>query len=83
MKQATFASAAWANKSKVTRRERFLAEMDAVIPWKKLVRRIGPHYAKAGLGRQPHPLETMLRIRRSLRFRLTMHNNAPLLSENC
>ena len=62
MKQTTFASAAWANKGKVTRRERFLAEMDAVIPWKKLVRRIGPHYAKAGLGRQPHPLETMLRI---------------------
>lgn len=62
MKQTTFASAAWANKGKVTRRERFLAEMDAVIPWNKLIGRIQPHYVKAGQGRQPHPLETMLRI---------------------
>ena len=29
--QRTFASMAWAHKGKVTRRERFLAEMDAVI----------------------------------------------------
>lgn len=62
MKQTTFASAAWANKGKVTRRERFLGEMDAVISWKKLIRRVRPHYAKAGQGRQPHPLEIMLRI---------------------
>ena len=33
MKQTTFASVAWEKKGKVTRRERFLAEMDAVIPW--------------------------------------------------
>ena len=31
--QRTFASVAWNGKGKVTRRERFLAEMDAVIPW--------------------------------------------------
>ena len=30
--QQTFASVAWNQKGKVTRRERFLAEMDAVIP---------------------------------------------------
>jgi hypothetical protein len=30
-KQQTFASAAWSRKGKVTRRERFLAEMNAVI----------------------------------------------------
>jgi len=48
MKQTTSANAAWTNNGKVTRREQFLAEMDAVIPWKKLVRRIGPPYAKAG-----------------------------------
>jgi hypothetical protein len=28
-----FASLAWQAKGKVTRREQFLAEMDAVIPW--------------------------------------------------
>lgn len=33
MKQTTFASAAWEKKGKVTRRERFLGEMDQVIPW--------------------------------------------------
>jgi hypothetical protein len=32
-KQRTFASLAWQAKGKVTRREQFLAEMDAVIPW--------------------------------------------------
>lgn len=62
MKQTTFASEAWTNKGKVTRRERFLAEMDAVIPWAELIAQIEPHYPKAGRGRQPHRLETMLRI---------------------
>ena len=31
--QRTFAGIAWSQKGKVTRREQFLAEMDAVIPW--------------------------------------------------
>ena len=62
MKQTTFASAAWDKKGKVTRRERFLGEMDAVIPWKHLNRLIEPHYPKAGNGTQPMPQERMLRI---------------------
>ena len=61
-KQRTFASMAWQAKGKVTRRERFLAEMDAVIPWSRLLALIGPHYPKAGQGRQPLGLEKMLRI---------------------
>src|SRR5512143_2581663 len=60
--QRTFASMAWAQKGKVTRRERFLAEMDAVIPWARLVALIEPHYPKAGNGRPPLGLETMLRV---------------------
>jgi len=40
--QRTFASLAWHGKGKVTRRERFLAEMDAVIPWPRLVPRLPP-----------------------------------------
>ncbi len=51
--QGTFASIAWERKGKVTRRERFLTEMDAMIPWSRLVRLIEPHYPKAGRGRQP------------------------------
>jgi IS5 family transposase len=60
--QQTFAGLAWKDKGKVTRRERFLAEMDAVIPWPRLLALIEPHYPKAGRGRQPVGLEKMLRI---------------------
>jgi IS5 family transposase len=62
MKQTTFASLAFAHKKKLTRRERFLQEMDAVVPWSRLTTLIAPHYPRAGNGRQPMPLETMLRI---------------------
>lgn len=62
MKQTTFASMAWAAKGRTTRRERFLAEMNAVIPWARLTGLIEPHYPKAGSGRPPLPLERMLRI---------------------
>ena len=51
MKQTTFASLAWSNKGKVTKREQFLAEMDAVIPWARLLALIEPHYPTDGLGR--------------------------------
>jgi IS5 family transposase len=60
--QRTFASLAWNQKGKVTRRERFLAEMDAVIPWSRLLGLIEPHYPQAVVGRPRHGLETMLRI---------------------
>jgi hypothetical protein len=60
--QRTFASLAWQGKGKVTRREQFLAEMDAVIPWARLLALIEPHSPKAGNGRQPLGLEKMLRI---------------------
>lgn len=60
--QRTFAGLAWSTKGKVTRREQFLAEMDAVIPWQRLMTVIEPHYPKAGKGRQPLGLEKMLRI---------------------
>jgi len=60
--QPTFAAIAWSQKGKVTRRERFLAEMDAVIPWERLQAVIAPHYPTAGNGRPPLGLEKMLRI---------------------
>ena len=60
--QRTFAGIAWSQKGKVTRREQFLAEMDAVIPWARLLALIEPYYPKAGRGRQPLGLEKMLRI---------------------
>src|SRR5712691_5198886 len=60
--QRTFAGLAWSQKGKITRREQFLGEMDAVIPWAQLVALIAPSYPKAGRGRQPLGLEQMLRI---------------------
>lgn len=60
--QRTFASLVWQGKGKVTRRERFWAERDAVIPWPRLLALIAPHYPNAGQGRQPLGLEKMLRI---------------------
>lgn len=62
MKQRTFAGSGWERKGKVTRWERFLAEMDAVIPWVRLLALIEPHYPKAGNGTQPLPMAAMLRI---------------------
>ncbi len=62
MQQTTFASLAWSAKGKVTRRERFLAEMNAVIPWARLLGLIEPYYPKAGQGTQPLPMDRMLRI---------------------
>lgn len=62
MKSLSFASLAYENKKKKTRREKFLEEMDRVIPWKELIGVIRPYYPKAGNGRQPMPLEIMLRI---------------------
>lgn len=60
--QHTFAGLAWSTKKKVTRRERFLAEMNAVIPWAELSALIAPHYPTAGRGRPPMALATMLRV---------------------
>jgi len=62
MKQSTFASLAFEAKKKRTRREVFLSEMDAVIPWARLLAVIEPYYPKAGKGRPPLGLERMLRI---------------------
>ena len=63
-KQPVFPSLKHAMKTKRTRREQFLAEMDAVVPWGRLLALIEPHYPKTGPkgGRPPMPLETMLRI---------------------
>jgi IS5 family transposase len=62
MKQTTFASVTWTSKGRTTRRERFLAEMNAVVPWERLMALIAPHYPKGAGGRPPMPLERMLRI---------------------
>jgi IS5 family transposase len=63
-KQPAFPSLRHSMKKKQTRREKFLGEMDAVVPWPRLLALIGPHYPMVGPkgGRPPMPLEMMLRI---------------------
>src|SRR5258708_39527902 len=64
MDQLSFASLDFAAKKKRTKRDVFLAEMSAVVPWAVLEGLIEPHYPKLGPqgGRRPFPLSTMLRI---------------------
>ena len=60
--QSSFAQAEFADKKKTTRREKFLARMEEVIPWAKLLAVIEPHYPKGERGRPPIGLERMLRV---------------------
>ncbi len=60
--QRSFAEAEYAGKKKQTRRDRFLAEMQRVVPWARLVSRLQPLYPKGERGRPPIGLERMLRI---------------------
>ena len=60
--QPSFSQAEFATKKKITRREKFLARMEALIPWPKLLAVIEPHYPKGERGRPPIGLERMLRV---------------------
>ncbi|BFU91937.1 MAG: IS5 family transposase [Nitrospira sp.] len=63
MQQQTFAEVTFEQYRKPTRRERFLNEMNCVVPWADLVAAIEPVYPKAeGPGRPPVGVERMLRL---------------------
>ncbi|HMB93434.1 MAG TPA: IS5 family transposase [Rhodothermales bacterium] len=63
MRQKTLADGSFEKFKKVTKRERFLGEMDEVVPWAELCALIEPYYPKPeGAGRRPVGLERMLRI---------------------
>jgi transposase, IS5 family len=62
MKQQTFASQSSFEKyGRKSRRELFLDEMEAVVPWAELEALVEPHYPKAGNGRRPVGLSILLR----------------------
>ena len=61
-RQGSFSQAEYAGKKKQTRRDKFLAEMELVVPWARLVERLRPLYPKGERGRPPTGLERMLRI---------------------
>jgi IS5 family transposase len=63
MRQITFACQPSFEKfARASRREQFLNTMEAVVPWAELEALIEPYYPKAGKGRQPVGLRTMLRV---------------------
>jgi IS5 family transposase len=63
MSQRSFASAEHAMKKKRTRREKFLGEMERVVPWARLIAVIEPLYPTSGrVGRQPIGVARMLRM---------------------
>ena len=63
MSQRSFASAEYALKKKRTRREKFLAEMERIVPWARLIAVIEPLYPTSGrVGRQPVGVPRMLRM---------------------
>lgn len=47
MHQLSFASAEHAMNKRVTRREKFLGEMERVVPWARLIAVIEPVYPKS------------------------------------
>ncbi len=63
MRQQTLSDEGFERYRKPTRRERFLDEMDKIVPWEGLCEVIEPFYPKPeGAGRPPIGLERMLRI---------------------
>ncbi|MBU2213605.1 IS5 family transposase [Patescibacteria group bacterium] len=57
--QASFLSIAYDKK---LRSERFLDEMNRIIPWKALIRKIEPYYEEKQTGRKRKELKLMLKI---------------------
>ena len=62
MYQQTFGDIEYSNRRRTTRREKFLAIMDAIIPWAEWIAMIQPYYYANTRGRKPKDIEVMLRM---------------------
>jgi IS5 family transposase len=62
LRQSTLAGGGFDAYGKTTRKAAFLARMDQIMPWSALLALIEPHYPKAGNGRPPRSMSTMLRM---------------------
>lgn len=60
--QVDFGDMVYSGKKKVTRRERFLHEMEGIVPFGMFCDTIRPYYAVKGNGRPPIDLEVMVRM---------------------
>lgn len=61
-RQISFSQSEFISKKKQTRREKFLNEMETMVPWARLVALIKPFYPEGKRGRPPIGIERMLRI---------------------
>ncbi|MGH3500436.1 MAG: IS5 family transposase [Nocardioidaceae bacterium] len=63
--QPSFAEVEYGNRRRVSRRERFLEQMNDTVPWARWVGLVEPHYYRerpGKRGRKAKPIETMLRM---------------------
>ena len=61
MNQMTFSDMEYSGRKKVTQKEKFLRQMNQIIPWDEWVKKIQPHYPAGKRGRPPRGIEVMLR----------------------
>ena len=63
MVQTTFTSQAYESIKRVTKKEKFLTEMEQIVPWQLLLDKIAPYYhAGQTCGRRPRDLLLMLKM---------------------
>jgi IS5 family transposase len=63
LQQTGFSQAEYNAEKKLTRRNVFLAKMEQVVPWSRLIAVVEPHYPKSGKrGRQAIGVERVLRM---------------------
>ena len=61
-RQTSFADMEYSTRRKPTRREKFLSDLDRLVPWLQLLALIEPYYYRGERGRPPVGLELMLRM---------------------
>ena len=62
MNQMTFSDMEYSGRKKVTQKEKFLQQMNKIIPWEEWVKKIQPYYPDGKRGRPPRGIEVMLRM---------------------
>ncbi len=60
--QLTLSDIEYSNRKKITKREKFLNDMNEIIPWSAWAEYIKPFYPEGKHGRPPKNIETMLRM---------------------
>ena len=58
----TFSDMEYSRRKRQTQKEKFLQEMNEIIPWADWVRKIEPYYPQGKRGRPPRGIEVMLRM---------------------